>query len=162
MPCQNESIYGGGKKWMKPPISVIKSALYRNSANQEHAMPVLGIFAIGRFFVRIATLLWRKEEIRGLLAVTLGTILMGAWFYYQFEPTITTWVDAYYFTVITLTTIGYGDFSPTIPLTKLFTTVYVFVGLGIIAGLIGLVGEAVIEDANTRSKNQESNAEAGN
>lgn len=92
--------------------------------------------------------MWRKEEIRGLLLVALMTILAGTWFYYRFEPTITTWIDAYYFTVITLTTIGYGDFSPTLPLTKLFTTMYVFIGLGIIAGLIGLVGEIVIEDAN--------------
>jgi voltage-gated potassium channel Kch len=113
-------------------------------------MPVFGIFAIGRFILRIATLLWRKEEIRGLLSVTLVTIIAGTWFYYRFEPTITNWMDAYFFTVITLTTIGYGDFSPTLPLTKLFTTIYVFIGLGIIAGLIGLVGEAIIEDANQR------------
>ncbi len=114
-------------------------------------MPAIGLFAIGRFFIRIVTLLWCKEEIRGLLLITLVTIFTGTWFYYQFEPTITTWGDAYYFTVITLTTIGYGDFSPTIPLTKFFTTVYVFIGLGIIAGLIGLVGEAVIKDANQRA-----------
>ncbi len=116
-------------------------------------MPVLGLIAIGRFFLRIAAVLWRKQEIRGLLLIAFITILSGTWFYHQFEPTITTWVDAYYFTVITLTTIGYGDFSPTTPLTKIFTTLYVFIGLGIIAGLIGLVGETMIEDANrTRAK----------
>lgn len=111
-------------------------------------MPVLGLIAIGRFFLRIAADLWRKQEVRGLLLIVFITILSGTWFYHQFEPTITTWVDAYYFTVITLTTIGYGDFSPTTPLTKIFTTLYVFIGLGIIAGLIGLVGETMIEDAN--------------
>ena len=90
---------------------------------------------------------------RGLLLIAFITILSGTWFYHQFEPTITTWVDAYYFTAITLTTIGYGDFSPTTPLTKIFTTFYVLIGLGIIAGVIGLVGETVIEDANrTRAK----------
>ena len=114
-------------------------------------MPVLGLLAIGRFFTHIAAVLWRKEAFRGLLFVTFTTILAGTWFYYRYEPTITTGIDAYYFTVITLTTIGYGDFSPTTPATKLFTTVYVFIGLGIIAGLIGIVGEAVIEDANTRA-----------
>jgi voltage-gated potassium channel len=113
-------------------------------------MPALGLFALVRFFVRITQVLWRKQELRGLLLLIVVTILIGTWFYWQFEPTITSWVDAYYFTVITLTTIGYGDFSPTIPLTKIFTTFYVFVGLGIIAGFIGLVGEAVIEDANRR------------
>ena len=122
-------------------------------------MPALGLFAFGRFFLRIIAQLWRKEEIRGLLIITLGTILLGTWFYYQFEPTITTWGNAYYFTVITLTTIGYGDFSPTIPLTKFFTTVYVFIGLGIIAGLIGLVGEAVIEDTDQRTANRHTKEE---
>ena len=111
-------------------------------------MPIIGLFAIGRFFFRIAAALWRKEGTRGLLLIAFITILSGTWFYHQFEPTITTWVDAYYFTAITLTTIGYGDFSPTTPLTKIFTTFYVLIGLGIIAGVIGLVGQTVIEDAN--------------
>ena len=115
-------------------------------------MPILGLVAIARYGWHIIQLLWRKEAARGLFFITLTTILTGTWFYYQFEPSITTWVDAYYFTVITLTTIGYGDFSPTIPLTKLFTTVYVFIGLGIIAGLIGLVGEAIIEESERQRK----------
>lgn len=125
----------------------------------EKSMPALGLFAILRFFIRIAKRLWRKEAIRGLIVISLITVLTGTWFYYQFEPTITTWLDAYYFTVITLTTIGYGDFSPTVPLTKLFTTIYVLVGLGIIAGLIGLVGEAIIEDANQRTKARNQNTD---
>ena len=113
-------------------------------------MPVLGLIAIFRSAHHLSRVLWRKEAFRGLLWVTFITIATGTWFYHQFEPTITTWVDAYYFTVITLTTIGYGDMGPTIPLTRIFTTFYVFVGLGIIAGLIGIVGEAVVEDAAQR------------
>jgi hypothetical protein len=122
-------------------------------------MPALGFIAIGRFFIRITVILCRKEEIRGLFWVILMTLFAGTWFYYQFEPTITTWVDAYYFTVITLTTIGYGDFSPTTPLTKIFTTFYVFVGLGIIAGFVGLVGTTVIEEANQRRASKQDTGE---
>ncbi|MEL6309738.1 MAG: potassium channel family protein [Chloroflexota bacterium] len=113
-------------------------------------MPVFGFFALARLFGRVANALWHKEEIRGFLWMTLAIIFLGTWFYYQFEPSITTWGDAYYFTIITLTSIGYGDFSPTIPLTRIFTTVYVFVGIGIIAGFIGLIGTTLIEDAKQR------------
>jgi hypothetical protein len=34
------------------------------------------------------------------------------------------WLDSFYFVVITLTTIGYGDFSTTTPATKLITIFY--------------------------------------
>ena len=43
---------------------------------------------------------------------------------------------AFYFTIITLTTVGYGDFSPKTDLGKLFTMVYVVLGLGIISSFI--------------------------
>lgn len=123
-------------------------------------MPALGLIAIIQFFIRIGVILWRKEELRGLLWVTLVTIFCGTWFYHQFEPTITTWVDAYYFTVITLTSIGYGDISPTTTTTKIFTTIYVLVGLGIITALIGLVSTTVIEDANQKRTERTQNADS--
>ena len=120
-------------------------------------MPVLGLIAIFRSASHLSRVLWRKEAFRGLLWVTAATIFCGTWFYHQFEPTITTRVDAYYFTVITLTTIGYGDMGPTVPLTRIFTTFYVFVGLGIIACLISIVGEAVVEDATQPQRKRKTN-----
>jgi voltage-gated potassium channel len=41
-------------------------------------------------------------------------------------------VDALYFSVVTLTTVGYGDFAPETDAGKLFTAVYVLVGIGIL------------------------------
>ena len=115
-------------------------------------MPVLGLFALIYSARHLARILWRKEAFRGLFSVTLMTLFLGSWFYYRYEPTITTWVDAYYFSVITLTTIGYGDIGPTTPLTRIFTTFYAIGGLGILTGLIGIVGETVLEDANQRAE----------
>jgi hypothetical protein len=34
------------------------------------------------------------------------------------------WLDSFYFVVVTLTTIGYGDLHPTQPITKLITIFY--------------------------------------
>jgi voltage-gated potassium channel len=35
------------------------------------------------------------------------------------------WIDSFYFVVVSLTVIGYGDFAPTTPNTKLITILHV-------------------------------------
>jgi voltage-gated potassium channel len=49
-------------------------------------------------------------------------LLIGAILYHWLEGW--GWIDSFYFVVITLTTIGYGDLTPTTPLTKLITIFY--------------------------------------
>jgi len=46
-----------------------------------------------------------------------------------------TWLDSFYFVVITFTTIGYGDFTPTLPITKLIS---IFIGLNGVVVLLSL------------------------
>ena len=67
------------------------------------------------------------------LLVTATLILLGggAVFYHMVEKW--NWVDSYYFCVVTLATVGYGDLVPQTTLGKLFTTFYILVGIGIIA-----------------------------
>jgi len=45
-------------------------------------------------------------------------------------------LDDFYFVIITLTTIGYGDFSPTLPITKLITVFYALNGAAILLMLL--------------------------
>jgi voltage-gated potassium channel len=46
------------------------------------------------------------------------------------------WVDAVYFSVVTLTTVGFGDFAPQTDAGKLFTIFYIILGIGIILSFI--------------------------
>lgn len=43
------------------------------------------------------------------------------------------WIDAYFFTVVTLSTVGYGNLVPATVLGKIGTTVFIFTGLGVFA-----------------------------
>ena len=50
-------------------------------------------------------------------------------------------LDSLYFSVITLTTIGYGDLAPSQPISKVFTIVYIFFGLSLLAGFLNLLAK---------------------
>jgi voltage-gated potassium channel len=54
-------------------------------------------------------------------------------------------LDAFYMTVITLATIGYGEVHPLTPAGRVFTIVLIFVGLGIFTVMVGSVSQAVLD-----------------
>lgn len=61
------------------------------------------------------------------------TLLLGTLVYHWLEG----WshLDALYFCVISLATIGYGDLTPTTPLARAFTIIYVLNGIAILLAL---------------------------
>jgi voltage-gated potassium channel len=75
--------------------------------------------------------LFRFFLVAALLALGTGVVV-----YHSVEHL--SWVDAYYFSVITLATVGYGDITPHTAAGKIFTTFYVLFGIGIITTFISL------------------------
>lgn len=71
---------------------------------------------------------------RGLVLLAVLTLVSGTVFYSSVEG----WgvLDALYFSVVTLTTIGYGDLAVTTDAAKVFTIVYSLVGIGVIAAFV--------------------------
>ncbi len=97
-------------------------------------------------FVSLARLLralLQQPESRALLTMALAVIAIGTLFYHNVEGW--RWLDAVYFCVVTLVTIGYGDFTPKTDAGKIFTLVYIVIGLGILSGFIAVVGETVLK-----------------
>jgi len=79
----------------------------------------------------------KDDDYRDLLFTTSIIIALGGTMYHYLEGW--SWIDSIYFSIITLTTIGYGDFSPQTDAGKLFTIFYILIGIGIILSFINTV-----------------------
>jgi len=79
----------------------------------------------------------RDEQYRSLFGASVIILFGGAFFYSYVEGW--RYLDALYFSAITLTTIGYGDFSPQTDLGKIFTILYIGIGVGLILTFVNSV-----------------------
>jgi hypothetical protein len=79
----------------------------------------------------------RDPQTRGLLAGAGMLLLSGMFLFHWIEG----WrlFDALYFTLVTLATVGYGDFHPRTDAGKALTIVYIVGGIGILLGLLDAI-----------------------
>lgn len=73
----------------------------------------------------------RRHADKLLAASALTLLLVGTIAYRLMEDW--SWVDSLYFCVVAVTTVGFGDLSPTSDGAKLFTVFYIFSGVAIIS-----------------------------
>ncbi|WMW23389.1 potassium channel family protein [Methanolobus mangrovi] len=93
------------------------------------------------FFIYLRSLykMLKQPEFRSFFVLVIITLTFGTIVYHSVEGW--RWLDSLYFSVITLTTIGYGDFAPVTDAGKIFTILYVFTGIGILLGFVTASGE---------------------
>ncbi len=83
----------------------------------------------------------KQPETRALLLMALLVVVIGVVFYTNVEH----WslLNAIYFCVVTLGTVGYGDITPTTDAGKLFTVFYIIFGLAVIGGFFATLGRLI-------------------
>lgn len=78
----------------------------------------------------------------GLTAILIG---IASVFYHYVEGW--GWIDCFYFSVVTISTLGYGDFTPQTAIGKLFTSFYVLCGLGLFVSTATMIGDSIVSRA---------------
>lgn len=98
----------------------------------------------------------KDKEYRDLLVTTILIIGLGSVVYHFLEGW--SWIDSFYFSVVTLTSVGYGDLSPQTDEGKLFTVFYIVLGIGVILSFVHTVYNHYylmrIKEQNPKSKNK--------
>ena len=84
-----------------------------------------------------------ETKLKYTLALLFSLVILGTAGYYFLEG----WdlLECFYFTVVTLTTVGYGDLYPQTTEGKLFTVLLVFFGVGTMLYTVALVAETFVE-----------------
>ncbi|NCF68679.1 MAG: two pore domain potassium channel family protein [Chloroflexi bacterium] len=79
----------------------------------------------------------KQPRFRSILIWMVILVIIGTTFFCWVEN----WsiLDSLYFSIVTLTTVGYGDFSPTTTAGKLFAIIYMIFGLSLIAASISVL-----------------------
>ena len=82
-------------------------------------------------------MIWGRPQV--LISALISVIAGGTVFFRFVEGW--SWIDSYFFTVVTLSTVGYGSLVPQTVVGKVGTTVFIFVGIGVFALAIQQFGE---------------------
>lgn len=88
-----------------------------------------------------------KKSTADLLVAFLVLIIItvfGVW-YFRFEEGWTT-VDSFYFTVMTMTSVGYGDLVPTHDASKIVTSFYAMVSIPLVIFSLGIIAKSYFEN----------------
>ncbi|NOC91958.1 two pore domain potassium channel family protein [Ruegeria sp. HKCCD6604] len=94
---------------------------------------------------------FKDGRVKGLLAFTAGMILWASVFYRYVEGW--SWLDSIYFSVVTISTVGFGDFSPETAAGKIFTIFYIIVGLGIFVTAATTVADTILSQDDKQEDN---------
>jgi voltage-gated potassium channel len=118
----------------------------------RNAPTVLHFLLALRGFRRALVSVWRDPETKALPVVVGLLLLTGTIFYWSVEDW--TLIQALYFSVVTLATVGYGDLTPTSDYSRIFTIIYIFIGLGVLVAFLSSIAQHYVrqqvEEATVR------------
>ena len=89
----------------------------------------------------------RDPEVQGVLTLALTLIGIASLFYWVVEGW--SFLDAVYFSVVTIATVGFGDLTPHTVMGKVFTIIYIIAGIGLFASAVATLARAVLHAGKT-------------
>ena len=90
--------------------------------------------------------LFNSRRLRTILIGLAIVIIFFGYIFYITEPTVESIGDGFYWALVTVTTVGYGDIVPTTPSGKLIASILILLGLGLIATITAIVSAKFVQN----------------
>lgn len=126
-------------------IAIIPFDALFQLARIARLMRVLRLISIGRKYGEVFFRVLRTNNLDTIIGVTLILILAGSVPIYFVEPGVESYADAVWWSIVTTTTVGYGDISPVTGVGRLIAVVLMFVGIGTLGMVTGSVATFFIK-----------------
>jgi voltage-gated potassium channel len=79
-----------------------------------------------------------RTSVASAVLSLISLIGAGTWLFHVLEDW--SWAESFYFSVATLTTVGYGDIHPTTDASRVITAIYILIGVGIVIAALTKIG----------------------
>ena len=90
--------------------------------------------------------LFNSRRLRTILIGLSFVVILFGYIFYITEPTVKNIGDGFYWALVTVTTVGYGDIVPTTPSGKLIASILILLGLGLIATITAIVSAKFVQN----------------
>ena len=105
------------------------------------------------FYLMMLVFRKKKDDLITVFYLVVGYILFSALLIYQVEPdTFESFFDAIYWSTITLTTVGFGDYTPVTVAGKAVAIVTSFVGIAVFALPTGIITAGYLAELEPKRK----------